>query len=151
VPTTLVLYVANNTLPTLFISLYPETILFGSAGNLNQMNPKLRLYRAVDFFKVSAEDNFIKSFDHLARGELAKLAELPLGKTSANAPVQRVFAAPNISVPVGNSKLKELGFTKLVKRDKGVYENVTATGSEKKYMKAGDPNSLPDVKRKIRD
>ena len=41
-------------------------------------------------------------------GELARLAKLPLGKTSANAPVQRVFSVPNIFVPVGNSKLKEL-------------------------------------------
>ena len=56
-----------------------------------------------------------------------------------------------VSTPKTNADLKNLGFTKLVKRDTGVYENVTATGSEKRYMKAGDPSSVPDIKRKISD
>jgi hypothetical protein len=54
-------------------------------------------------------------------------------------------------VPVGNSKLKEKGFTKLVRRDEGVYENVTATGDEARYMKEGDPSTLPHLKKKIGD
>ena len=45
-----------------------------------------------------------------------------------------------------NLELKNLGFTKLVKREQGVYENVTATGNEKKYMKPDDPSSLPHLK-----
>jgi hypothetical protein len=32
-----------------------------------------------------------------------------------------------------------------------VYENVTATGSEKRYMKAGDASSLPHLHKKIGD
>jgi hypothetical protein len=54
-------------------------------------------------------------------------------------------------VPTFNSELKNVGFTKLVKRDDGVYENVTATGNEKRYMVRGDPTSLPNLKDKIGD
>lgn len=84
-------------------------------------------------------------------GVLAEKAGIDPGRTNPAAPVKRVFSAPGIASPLSNSRLKELGFTKLVKRDKGVYENVTATGNEKRYMKAGDPTSVPDIKRKIRD
>ncbi|MSR16084.1 MAG: hypothetical protein EXR86_16355 [Gammaproteobacteria bacterium] len=61
------------------------------------------------------------------------------------------MSAPAISIPTGNSTLKNVGFTKLVKRDHGVYENVTATGSEHCYMKAGDPTSMPHLDKKIGD
>ena len=51
---------AVHTLPTFLVS------LFGSSGNFNQMKTELRLYGAVNLSKVSAEDNVIKFFDHLA-------------------------------------------------------------------------------------
>ena len=53
------------------------------------------------------------------------------------------------NTPVGNSGLKNLGFTKLVKRDKGVYENVTRSGTEKRYMKSGDISSMPHLHKKL--
>ena len=56
-----------------------------------------------------------------------------------------------ISIPTGVSKLKEVGFTKLVRRDEGVYENVTALDGEKRYMEAGDPSSIPHFYKKIQD
>ena len=83
--------------------------------------------------------------------ELCEQANLDLGSTSGDSPVVRLIGCPTINVPTGNSKLKELGFTKLVKRDKGVYENVTASGGEKKYMTADDPSSLPHLNKKIKD
>jgi hypothetical protein len=61
------------------------------------------------------------------------------------------MSTPSIAVPRGNSELKNLGFTKLVRRDQGVYENVTATDKEKRYVRSNDPSSQPDFKRKIRD
>jgi hypothetical protein len=80
------------------------------------------------------------------------VAQIPLGDTDPMASVERIIkSAPGISVPVFNSELKNSGFTKLVKRDHGVYENVTATGSEKRYMKAGDKESLPHVHKKVGD
>ena len=86
-------------------------------------------------------------------GEVCFVAQIPLGDTDPLAPVRRVIKgrSPGISVPVFNSELKEKGFTKLVKRDDGVYENVTAGEGEKRYMKRGDPDSLPHIHKKVGD
>lgn len=84
-------------------------------------------------------------------GEVCKAADLPLGDTKAGAPVERIISFPQVKSTVGDSRLKELGFTKLVKRDKGVYENVTATGTEKRFVKASDPSSMPQLDKKIKD
>ncbi|MCK5877044.1 MAG: zinc ribbon domain-containing protein [Candidatus Marithrix sp.] len=50
-----------------------------------------------------------------------------------------------------NAELRDLGFTKLVKRDDGVYENVTKRGSESRYMESGKPETLPDFSKTISD
>ncbi|HKK16921.1 MAG TPA: zinc ribbon domain-containing protein [Gammaproteobacteria bacterium] len=84
-------------------------------------------------------------------GEVCYVAQIPLGETDPLAPVRKVISAPAIAVSIGNSTLREKGFTKLVKRDKGVYENVTALDHEKRYMTAGDVSSIPDFKKKIED
>jgi len=84
-------------------------------------------------------------------GEVCYVAQIPLGDTDPLSPVRKVLSAPAISIPTSNSELKSAGFTKLVKRDDGVYENVTALDHEKRYMKAGDPSSIPDFKSKIED
>lgn len=84
-------------------------------------------------------------------GALCAEANIEPGPTPADAPVQRLIFPATVSTPVGNSHLKNLGFTKLVRRDQGVYENVTATNDEKRYMTRGDQSSLPDIKRKISD
>ena len=65
--------------------------------------------------------------------------------------VRRLISRTFVSTPKTNTELKGMGFTKLVRRDKGVYENVTATGKESRYMEAGKPETLPDLKRKISD
>lgn len=85
-------------------------------------------------------------------GEVCYVSRIPLGDTDPLAPVKRVIRnAPGVAVPAFNSELKNAGFTKLVKRDTGVYENVTAGGGEKRYMKAGDRESLPHIHKKIGD
>jgi len=85
-------------------------------------------------------------------GEVCFVAQLPLGDTDPMAPVERVIkSAPNVAVPVSNSELKSHGFTKLVRRDDGVYENVTAGDGEKRYMKRGDKDSVPHLHKKIKD
>ena len=57
-------------------------------------------------------------------GEPCYVAQIPLGKTDPMTPVERIMrVAQGVSVPVFNSELKNSGFTKLVKRDKGVYES----------------------------
>ncbi len=82
-------------------------------------------------------------------GEVCFVAQIPLGDTDVSAPVSLVITPPSIKIPISNSELKNAGFTKLVKRDDGVYENVTATDEEKRYMKAGDKSSLPHLNKKI--
>ncbi len=65
--------------------------------------------------------------------------------------VRRLISRVYVSTPAGDSKLKELGFTKLVRRDQGVYENVTATGNESRIMEAGRPETMPHLHKKISD
>lgn len=85
-------------------------------------------------------------------GELCDMAGLPLAGTDQAEPIERVITQPPMAnTPVGNSGLKDLGFTKLVKRDDGVYENMTRSGTEKRYMKAGDLASMPEFNRKLSD
>ncbi|MFZ5760616.1 MAG: FmdB family zinc ribbon protein [Thermodesulfobacteriota bacterium] len=67
------------------------------------------------------------------------------------APVRRLISLCSVSTPKTNSDLKNLGFTKLVRRDDGVYENVTATGKESKIWDARRPETMPDLRSKIRD
>jgi len=84
-------------------------------------------------------------------GELCQHTGIEPGDISQDSPIERLLFPTKVNTPTGNSHLKNIGFTKLEKRDDGVYENVTATGNEKRYMKAGDPTSIPDIKRKISD
>ena len=66
-------------------------------------------------------------------------------------PVRRIMSAPFISSPKTNSELRDLGFTKLVKRDDGVYENVTRRGSESRYMERDKPQTMPHLHKTISD
>ena len=66
-------------------------------------------------------------------------------------PVRRLISRVFVSTPKTNSELKSMGFTKLVKRDQGVYENVTRSGNESRYMEADKPETMPNLKGKIGD
>ncbi|MBU2488688.1 MAG: zinc ribbon domain-containing protein [Proteobacteria bacterium] len=66
-------------------------------------------------------------------------------------PVKKLISLASINRPKTDSELKDLGFTKLVRRDDGVYENVTRRGGENRYMEAGKPETQPDIKKIIRD
>ncbi|MBU0729744.1 MAG: zinc ribbon domain-containing protein [Proteobacteria bacterium] len=65
--------------------------------------------------------------------------------------VKRLISMVAISTPKTNSDLKNQGFTKLVKRDNGIYENVTATGKESRYFETSKPETMPNLKSKIGD
>ena len=65
--------------------------------------------------------------------------------------VQKIITRINISCPKTNSELRDLGFTKLVKRDDGVYENVTARDGDSRYMISGKPETIPNLKKTIGD
>lgn len=85
-------------------------------------------------------------------GEVCYVAQIALDDTDPLAPVQRILTrAPAAVIETSNSEYRNLGFTKLVKRDSGVYENVTASDGEKRYMRADDPGSIPHINRKVSD
>ncbi len=65
--------------------------------------------------------------------------------------IQKIMSLGNISTPKGNSELRDLGFTKLVKRDDGVYENVTARKGDSRYMLRDKPETIPNLKKTISD
>ena len=65
--------------------------------------------------------------------------------------VQKIVSRINISCTKTNSELRDLGFTKLVKRDDGVYENVTARGNDSRYMIKGKNETIPDLSKTISD
>jgi putative FmdB family regulatory protein len=70
---------------------------------------------------------------------------------SCKGPVRKIISRPNINTPKTNSELRDLGFTKLVKRDDGVYENVTARKGDKQMVIRDKPETLPNLRKTIRD
>lgn len=80
------------------------------------------------------------------------LAEAPLKRCpTCGGAVRKLISRVGISTPKTNAELRDLGFTKLVKRDDGVYENVTARDTDSRYVHRGDPATLPDLSKTIRD
>lgn len=67
-------------------------------------------------------------------GQLCKLVNRPPGNTPEDAPVRRLISAPRLLVPTSNNDYKSLGFNKYVKRDEGVYENVTASEGDSRIV-----------------
>ena len=78
--------------------------------------------------------------------------DYPLSKCpNCGTAVRKIISRINISCPKTNSELRDLGFTKLVKRDDGVYENVTARDRDSRYMVKGKPDTIPDLSKTISD
>lgn len=84
-------------------------------------------------------------------GEVCYAAQVPLGETDFLAPVRKVLSPPALAFPAGAVALKDQGFTKLVRRDDGIYENVTRGEGEARYMRAGDPETRPHLHKKVSD
>jgi putative FmdB family regulatory protein len=66
-------------------------------------------------------------------------------------PVRKLISSTNVRMPKTNSELRDLGFTKLVKRDSGVYENVTARNGDCRMIFRDKPATLPDLTKTIKD
>lgn len=85
-------------------------------------------------------------------GEVCYLAGVDPGDTDPGAGVERIIdRAPGIAVSTLDSELRNAGFTKLVRRDEGVYENVTAIDGEERFMIRGRNETLPHVHKKVGD
>ena len=74
-------------------------------------------------------------------GELCEKAMIGPRGTPDDAPVELVVHAPALSFPKGDVALKNMGFSKLVRRETGVYENVTAQDGQSKIVSADNPAS----------
>ena len=80
------------------------------------------------------------------------LEERPLSKCpQCGLPVKKLISLVGVSSPKTNSELRDLGFTKLVKRDDGIYENVTARKGDSRYMERGKPETIPNVAKVTTD
>ena len=80
------------------------------------------------------------------------LKDRPLKKCPCcHRPVKKLISPVSLSSSKTNSELRDLGFTKLIRRDDGVYENVTARGNESRYMERGKPETMPDLSKTIKD
>jgi len=66
-------------------------------------------------------------------------------------PLRKLISRTNISITKSNAELRDLGFTKLVKRDDGVYENVTVRDGDSRYMERGKSDTIPNLKKTIKD
>ena len=75
------------------------------------------------------------------------LTQCPTCKSTVRKRISRIA----LSIQKTNTEIRDLGFTKLVKRDNGVYENVTQRDGESRYMEAGKPETMPDFSKILRD
>jgi putative FmdB family regulatory protein len=66
-------------------------------------------------------------------------------------PVRKLISLNFVSSAKSNSELRDMGFTKLVKRDDGVYENVTRRKGESRYMEHNKPETMPNINKIISD
>lgn len=88
-----------------------------------------------------------KIFEHLQGYKDPPLTECP----TCGGAVKRLISRTFVSTPKTNSELKSMGFAKLVRRDQGVYENVTALDKESRVYEADKPETMPDLKKRIPD
>jgi putative FmdB family regulatory protein len=102
----------------------------------------------------------IYEYEHLGPGcELGKIFDFKQSihdEPLKNCPkcgdtVTKRISRIGLSIPRTNSEIRDLGLTKLVKRDDGVYENVTRRGNESRYMQHGKPETMPDLSKIISD
>lgn len=70
---------------------------------------------------------------------------------NCQAPVRKLISLTHVCTPKTNTELRDLGFTKLVRRDDGAYENVTARPGESKVMLRGQAETQPHIGKTISD
>jgi len=88
-----------------------------------------------------------KVFDHSQSIKEESLTCCP----NCGKPIRKLISLTNFSAPKTNSELRDLGFSKLVRRDDGVYENVTAREGESKTVLRDKPETFPNFQKTIGD
>ena len=66
-------------------------------------------------------------------------------------PVRKLLSAPVVKMKRSNGELRDLGFTKLVRVDDGLFENVTAREGESRIVDRRIPDTLPHLHKTIKD
>ncbi|MDR2946047.1 MAG: zinc ribbon domain-containing protein [Candidatus Adiutrix sp.] len=78
--------------------------------------------------------------------------DLPLSRCPhCGGPVERMLSASSIRTRKFNCELRDLGFTKLVRVDDGLFENVTRRHGDEKYVDRRRPETFPDLKKTVAD
>ncbi|UQZ90039.1 transcriptional regulator [Deltaproteobacteria bacterium Smac51] len=78
--------------------------------------------------------------------------DLPLGRCPyCGKPVERSVGAASIRTRKFDCELKDMGFTKLVRVDEGIFENKTRRHGEDKYVDRRDPATFPNLKKTVKD
>jgi hypothetical protein len=94
----------------------------------------------------------IYEYEHLGLPcKLGKVFDFKQSLAECSGSVKKIISRISISCPKSDGELRDLGFTKLVKRDDGVYENVTARDGDSRYMERGKPQTIPDLSKTIGD
>lgn len=65
--------------------------------------------------------------------------------------VERGLSVSSIRTRKFNCELKDMGFTKLVRVDDGIFENVTRRHGESKYIDRRNPDTFPDLSKTVKD
>jgi predicted nucleic acid-binding Zn ribbon protein len=66
-------------------------------------------------------------------------------------PVERQIEAAAIRPRKFDCELKDLGFTKLVRVDDGIFENVTRRPGDAKYIDRRRPETFPGLEKTVKD
>ena len=102
----------------------------------------------------------VYEYEHLdhpcSRGAVFEIRQSIDEDTLTNCPdcggaVKKLISLAAVSCPKSSGELRDLGFTKLVKRDDGVYENVTRRDGESRYMLRDKPETMPHLHKTISD
>ena len=65
--------------------------------------------------------------------------------------VERQMASSSIRTRKFNCELRDLGFTKLVRVDEGIFENVTRRPGEEKFIDRRRPETFPRLGKTVKD
>ncbi|MDR1079608.1 MAG: zinc ribbon domain-containing protein [Deltaproteobacteria bacterium] len=65
--------------------------------------------------------------------------------------VERVIGAPRVKDRKFDCELRDMGFTKLVRVDDGIFENVTRRDGETRYYDRRRPETCPVLEKTIKD
>ncbi|MEW6267316.1 MAG: FmdB family zinc ribbon protein [Thermodesulfobacteriota bacterium] len=102
----------------------------------------------------------IYEYEHLetpcALGRIFEVEQVirdwPLTKCpDCGGPVRRLLQAAYIKKKKTNAELRDLGFTKLVRVDDGIFENVTAREGESRIVDRRNPETFPHLEKIIKD